>query len=695
VCAQARGRARQAGVAARRVTVVLRHDGGGAQVERQALALGGAPDQSRTSVVGDANIDRAWQGVWKRTPAAYSAVRGELGGYQALTGAQAGAAVAPAVAQGETILRGYSKVLGAPHSPRTRAAADPAAEEKRRLYDAFMLQGGTKAQLYDAAVHNKELKAYGNVLAFSDKLPPQAIDGPAGKAIKSSKDELSSYSSILDFSTPQPVFTKKEAVRSHNGVLSFPGSTRDARHIAAREKHARNLDPASVASEHASHSGILTFPGDEDDADRIAQREAAHKVLDESALKAERHAHQSILDFSGAPDEETRARDASPAKPRAAHTLQPQLISKELTSYDSILEFPGQRQLNALKDPQPESKELQGYSNILDFSGHAGTREQLRKTPPAVLSAGAEHKAARHTHRQDAAAATEHERASGAGGQTGTAGKAGKAGKPSLVSKVGNKRGGVQSKAGQSKGEEKTGAPTMLLDEALVQQTVAQEKRMEDKAILIEPPQEVKGSPISNKLAHLYREAKRLIAEEAKPAAAAKAGSPAKAAAPTAPVKAGVVHAAAERKDAGVAAVASGVETAVQRKVPQLEAKVGEGRRGLSRVAKTERRLSRDPELRRLQLQATRLRARLRAKQMERKKEEKHEMLEEDALSHVLSHKEKLLRLDETLEHKLSHKTTRGLKRADTSMTHMIQDDEARLRTLEAAQVHGRWVYTD
>ena len=51
--------------------------------------------------------------------------------------------------------------------------------------------------------------------------------------------------------------------------------------------------------------------------------------------------------------------------------------------------------------------------------------------------------------------------------------------------------------------------------------------------------------------------------------------------------------------------------------------------------------------------------------------------------------------LDETLEHKLSHKTTRGLKRADTSMTHMIQDDEARLRTLEAAQVHGRWVYTD
>ena len=70
-------------------------------------------------------------------------------------------------------------------------------------------------------------------------------------------------------------------------------------------------------------------------------------------------------------------------------------------------------------------------------------------------------------------------------------------------------------------------------------------------------------------------------------------------------------------------------------------------------------------------------------------------MLEEDALSHVLSHKEKLLRLDETLEHKLSHKTTRGLKRADTSMTHMIQDDEARLRTLEAAQVHGRWVYTD
>ncbi len=625
------------------VFISVRADGVGAQVEQQSLALGGAPDQSRTSVVGDANIDQAWQGVWKRTPAAYSAVRRELGGYQVLL---KGEAKAPAVVQGQSILRGYSTVLGAPHGARM-PAADPAAEKKRRLYDAFILHGGTKAQLYDAAAHDKELTAYNNVLAFNDKLPAQAIQGPAGKAIKSSKAELNSYSSILDFSTPLPVFKKtKTKVRSHKDVLSFPGSADDTRHIAERERNSRNLDPASVASEHAAHSSILTFPGDEGDADSISQREAAHKVLDESALKAERQAHKNILDFSATPDEEARAKDTSPASPHAARTLQPEAVSKELTNYDSILGFPGQRQLNALQHPQQASKELKGYSSILDFSGHAG------KSEPA-----------------------------------------GQAGKASSVGKVGSKSKGGKGKAEEGKSEEKRGTPTMLLDEALVQQTVEEEKAMEEKAILIEPPEKVKGSPIAAKLAHLYREASRLISEESKPAAAAKPASP------ELPVKTGVTHSGERKGTSSAAAIIAewkdnendethAVKTAAPSEAPQHAAAVGERRRVVSGGANARRRLSRDPVLRRLQSQAARLRARLLAREEERKRKEAEEMLEKDALSHVLSHKEKLLKLDEKLEQRLSHKTKRGLKRADTSMTRMIQDDEAKLKVLEAAKVN-------
>jgi hypothetical protein len=615
-------------------------DGVGVQVEQQSLALGGAPDQSRTSVVGDANIDQAWQGVWKRTPAAYSAVRRELRGYQVLKRA----AQAPALVQGQSILRGYSTVLGAPHGAR-KPAADPDAEKKRRLYDAFILHGGTKAQLYDAAAHDKELTAYNNVLAFNDKLSAQAIQGPAGKAIKSSKDELSSYSSILDFSTPLPVFKKtKTLVRSHKDVLSFPGSADDARHIAERERNSRNLDPASVASEHAAHSNILTFPGDEGDADSISKREAAHKVLDESALKAERQAHKNILDFSATPDEEeARAKDTSP---HAARTQHPEAVSKELTKYDSILEFPGQRQLNALQHPQQGSKELKGYSSILDFSGHAG------KSEPA--------------------------------------------GNSSSVGKVGSKSKGGKGKAEEGKSEEKREAPTMLLDEALVQQTVEEEKAMEEKAILIEPPEKVEGSPIAAKLAHLYREASRLISEESKPAAAAKPASPAP------PVKTVVTHTRARKGTSSAAAIIAewkdkendethAVKMAVPSEAPQHAAAVGERRRVASGGANARRRLSRDPVLRRLQWQAARLRARLRAREEERKRKEAKEILEKDALSHVLSHKEKLLKLDEKLAHKLSHKTKRGLKRADTSMTRMIQDDEAKLKALEAAKVNFKY----
>ena len=614
--------------------------GVGVQVEQQSLALGGAPDQSRTSVVGDANIDQAWQGVWERTPAAYSAVRRELRGYQVLKRA----AQAPALAQGQSILRGYSTVLGAPHGER-KPAPDPDAEKKRRLYDAFILHGGTEAQLYDAAAHDKELTAYNNVLAFNDKLPAHAIQGPAGKAIKSSKDELSSYSSILDFSTPLPVFKKtKTLVRSHKDVLSFPGSADDARHLAERERNSRNLDPASVASEHAAHSNILTFPGDEGDAVRISQREAAHKVLDESALKAERQAHKNILDFSATPDEEeARAKDTSP---HASRTKQPEADSKEIKNYDSILEFPGQRRLNVLQHPQQGSKELKGYSGILDFSGHAG------KSEPA--------------------------------------------GKASSVGKVGSKSKGGKSKAEEGKSEEKREAPTMLLDEALVQQTVEEEKAMEEKAILIEPPEKVEGSPIAAKLAHLYREASRLISDESKPAAAAKPASPAP------PVKTVVTHTGVRKGTSSAAAIIAewkdkendethAVKTAAPSEAPQHAAAVGERRRVASGGANARRRLSRDPVLRRLQWQAARLRARLRAREEERKRKEAKEMLEKEALSHVLSHKEKLLKLDEKLEQKLSHKTKRGLKRADTSMTRMIQDDEAKLTVLEAAKVNFKY----
>ena len=52
-------------------------------------------------------------------------------------------------------------------------------------------------------------------------------------------------------------------------------------------------------------------------------------------------------------------------------------------------------------------------------------------------------------------------------------------------------------------------------------------------------------------------------------------------------------------------------------------------------------------------------------------------------MSHVLSHKEKLLKLDEKLEDKLTHKAAHMMQRADTGMARMINDDEQKLRGLE------------
>ena len=57
----------------------------------------------------------------------------------------------------------------------------------------------------------------------------------------------------------------------------------------------------------------------------------------------------------------------------------------------------------------------------------------------------------------------------------------------------------------------------MLLDEELVRQTVADEKAVEQRAILIEPPDGAVSSPIAKKLASLYEEAKKLISEETEP----------------------------------------------------------------------------------------------------------------------------------------------------------------------------------
>lgn len=83
-----------------------------------------------------------------------------------------------------------------------------------------------------------------------------------------------------------------------------------------------------------------------------------------------------------------------------------------------------------------------------------------------------------------------------------------------------------------------------------------------------------------------------------------------------------------------------------------------------------------------LQRQAVELRKRLQVT----REQNKQDAVEKEAVTDVLSHKEKLLKLDESLEGKLTHKTGRVVKRADESMTQMMRDDEDKLRGLEAAQ---------
>ena len=557
-----------------------------AQVEEQSLALGGAPDQSRRTVVGDANIDAAWRGAWRRRPAAYGAVSRELAGFQALGGSHSGAPLAQAVKQGESILGGYAKVLGA---RKATAQPDRAAEQKQRLYDTFILQGGKKAQLYDAATHDQELDKYSRVLSFSDKLPAKAINGPAGKAIKSSKDELNSYSSILDFSTPLPDFKKTKAVSSHEGILSFPGSSRDSAHIKSREANHHVLQPAAMAAAHDSYTGILTFPGDEQDTARKAAREASRA----SEHGAPAGSHHTAQGQHGA---------HAPAREPAAHTLQPQLMSRELSSYDDILEFPGQRELSKLAHPRHSSSELKAYSGILDFGGHAGAAAHGGNAPnPQTVAAGA-----RGDQRTLALAPSsgikvkaqqqQQQQQQQPGAATAKAQKAaGVAGGRAAAARVADT--GAQEK----------GAPTMLLDEELVREAAAREveneragrageksgkskaqtQRSESKAILIEPPTAAaSSSPIAKKLAALYDEAKTLISEETRtgdtaPAAPAAAAAPSKArpAPDTSPA---------------MAPADSGSRSA--RRVPDVAASEERA------VRVRARRLSRDPVLRRLQV---------------------------------------------------------------------------------------------
>ena len=333
---------------------------------------------SRTSVTGDANIDSAWEGVWKRKPLGYKAVRRELAGYEDLAGKDKVPADA-AVAQGEYILNKYSKVLGAPKAEAR--PVDLEKDAKQKLYNAFILMGGKKAALYDAATHNKELKGYEGVLSFDDKLPSHAIDGPTGKAVKSSADELSSYSSILDFKSAPVKFLKdpaqkSDAVRSDKDILTFPGEQRDSKQVKYNQRDHRVLQPAAVAAELDAHKNILSFPGDEQDAARISRREAGHTVLDPSYLSAERKSHRGILGSRDNKSKGVRLFDRlAPGRgePSPHPALAPLDISKELNAYDSILEFPGQRQLNSLKHPTHSTKELKKYSGILDFSGHSAS----------------------------------------------------------------------------------------------------------------------------------------------------------------------------------------------------------------------------------------------------------------------------------------------------------------------------------
>lgn len=601
-----------------------------AQVEdAQSLALGGEPDQSRTAVVGDANIDTAWQGVWNRKPAAYGAVSRELAGYQDLAGTANTVPADAAVASGESILNVYSTVLGPPTA--APKPIDWAAERKKQLYDTFVLTGGKKAQLYDAATHNKELQGYSGVLAFNDKVPARAIDGPAGTAIKSSTDELHSYNSILDFRTAVPVFKnpKTKAVRSHKDVLTFEGDEQDAKQFKDREAKHHVLQPMAVAAEHDSYKNILTFPGDEEDAARVSTREYVHKVLDPSSLIAERKSHESILDFPH--------HDAHTArKPHADNVVPRQLVSKELNSYDSILAFPGQRQLNALRHPRESSKELSSYTDILTFYGHDASIHH--KAAAAKTQTPTTH-ASRHAH-PSAASPNAKTRSANTAAATTVVGKGGAGGKAGVVT-------GEESKKGQ---------PTMLLDEALVQKSVE-----EEKAILIQPPDAAAKSPIERKLARLYQEAKELITEEHH----------------TAKIPAKSTEKPAHARTHALNAPTNTLAKAMTRDVEHVRSR---GR--ASRLWERRRKMSRDPILERLRRQAAELRERL-AKVRE---EKTRSALEDESVSNVLSHKEKLLKLDESLEDKLTHKTTHIIHRADDSMTRMVQDDEQRLKELEVAQ---------
>jgi len=598
-------------------------------VEEQSLALGGAPDQSRTSVVGDATIDSSWKGVWKRTPAAYRAVSRELAGYQDLSGAANTVPADTAVAKGESILSGYSTVLGA-RKVTVRPAVDLVKRQKKRLYDAFILRGGRKAQLFDAATHDRELKKYSGVLSFSDKLPAHAVDGPAGTAIKSSTDELNGYSSILDFATRMPVLKKKSApVRSHQSVLSFVGSEQDAKMIKQREADHHVLQPEAMVAEHDSHKNILSFPDDERDSHDIAQREAGHKVLDTASLTAERRSHDGILRFN--------EQGAAAMSQKVHATLEPKVVSKELTSYDSILEFPGQRQLSNLKDPSHSGSELKAYNGILDFAGHAASSAHTR-----VSGSKAHTLQHSHSHTPPVHAAT-----------TSTSVHKLQSGSKGVLMKGVVGKGALGSKRGQR---------TMLLDEALVQQTVQQVKAIQEQPILIEPPAEQDSSPIAKKLAHLYQEATELITEEttAKP----PAGST-----PT--------QAAAAHHDMST-------DMTLRAAAPQRPAHARERAAQHEWRAEERRQVARDPVLNRLRRQAAQLRGRLHKVH----EEKKQQALEEGAMSHVEAHEEKMLKLDEGIEHKMTHKTKRGIKRADYSMAHMIKDDEAKLYKLEVQQEH-------
>ena len=636
----------------------------------QAPPPGGIPDQSRSAVLGDSAIDASWRGIWKRSPAAYAAVSHELQSYNVIS-AEAVPMQSTALAQGQAILNGYSQLLG---TSKPKKRADGGAKEARaRLYREFILRGGKKAQLYDAVTHDQELKAYGSVLSLPNSDGP-AVDGPLGPAIESPKQELLAYKSILGFNSMDEEPAKKAArtVRSHTDVLAFSGGA--------------------------------------DDAERVKSREVNHHVLDSAAMAAERHAHAGILSF-GADAGDARVGQATTSR-RRHESSQSQIVKHELANYDSILDFTGH---TTTAHVQKTGQQPAAHKRPLDLSGNsmsaAHAKEAISRRNPGFsgLNSESSHEtvivAPAATRSVENARATVIERAhtpapiagrratfehvskmgsgTGAGPVTGARSDGAITAHPVRQGhKIQNTFQAVPSSAalpGKTVAvSEEQGQTTKLVDEALLQ---------DENAILIEPPALVGNSPIGKKLAKLYAEASRLIRQETP---RALRSTPSGSTAVDTPGASSTAMQAVSKRRGG--------ESALNLRAPST---VQPGpRRG--RVA------SRDPVLRRLRREAKELRARIRktheakvaraqrrarrraAEAAKKTAEAEERAAAEDALSHTISHKEKLLRLDERLQHRLTHTSKTIMKRADEGIATMISDDENKLHSLERAQARDK-----